>query len=110
MGEALVQSQHLDTDTIVVRVRGELDIYTAPALRQILIDHIERDAPRHLVVDLGRLMFMDSTGIGSLVAGYGAAKQAGTTFTVHDASPFVHQQLRVTGLADLFGCNEAAQP
>ena len=50
----------------VVQVVGEIDVYTAPQLRERL-DH-EIEAGRHdLVVDLSGVSFMDSTGLGVLV-------------------------------------------
>ena len=50
----------------VVRVHGEVDVYTAPQLRERLDQEI--DAGRHdLVVDLSGVSFMDSTGLGVLV-------------------------------------------
>lgn len=65
---------HLDLDIgtsvvdgrTVVQVVGEIDVYTAPQLRERLDEEIE--AGRHdLVVDLSGVSFMDSTGLGVLV-------------------------------------------
>ena len=62
----------------VVSVAGEVDVYTAPQLREHL-DH-EIDAGHHdLVVDLTNVTFMDSTGLGVLV---GRLKQ----IRLHDGS------------------------
>lgn len=50
----------------VVQVVGEIDVYTAPQLRERLDQEIE--AGRYdLVVDLSGVSFMDSTGLGVLV-------------------------------------------
>ena len=50
----------------VVQVVGEIDVYTAPQLREQL--DAEIDAGRYdLVVDLSGVTFMDSTGLGVLV-------------------------------------------
>ncbi|MEV4641497.1 STAS domain-containing protein [Actinoplanes sp. NPDC049548] len=103
MGEAVVDTTRTESQT-VVRVRGELDMDTAASLRQVLVDQVERGGLRELVVDLAHLIFMDSTGIGALVAGYGAAQQAGVRFVVRNPSEFVYRQLAITGLAELFGC------
>jgi len=50
----------------VVHVAGEIDVYTAPALRERLDQEIER-GQHDLVVDLSDVTFMDSTGLGVLV-------------------------------------------
>jgi len=46
---------------------------------------------------------MDSTGVGALVFGFNAARERGLAFEVHNPSRVVAQELRVTGLAELFG-------
>jgi anti-sigma B factor antagonist len=50
----------------VVRVAGEIDVYTAPQLRERLDQEIEGGV-HDLVVDLSGVTFMDSTGLGVLV-------------------------------------------
>ncbi|MFC7492858.1 MULTISPECIES: STAS domain-containing protein [unclassified Nocardioides] len=51
----------------VVEVSGDLDVFTATRLRQVLFDPVLCSGP-HVVVDLDGITFMDSTGIGTLVA------------------------------------------
>lgn len=51
----------------VITVSGEVDVFTAPRLRQVLFDPVLCSQPR-MVVDLEGVTFMDSTGIGTLVA------------------------------------------
>jgi anti-sigma B factor antagonist len=51
----------------VVRVAGELDVFTAGQLRQVLFDPVLCAGPR-VVVDLDDVTFLDSTGVGTLVA------------------------------------------
>ena len=55
-------------ETNVVSLRGEIDVYTAPRLRQALIDLVEGGA-KDIVVDMDRVDFLDSTGLGVLVGG-----------------------------------------
>jgi anti-anti-sigma factor len=108
MGEALVGSRRSADGTVVVEIRGELDIVTARGLRELLVDQVSRDRPTRIVVDMRYLSFMDSTGIGALVGGYGAAREAGVEFSVCNASAFVYRQLRITGLTDIFACPQPA--
>lgn len=58
-------SRHPGID--VVTARGELDVVTAVQLRNLLFDRVLCAQPV-LVVDLSPCTFMDSTGIGTLVA------------------------------------------
>lgn len=53
---------------VVVRVRGEVDVSTAPRLRQELVE-LAGQGRQLVVVDLDDVDFLDSTGLGVLVGG-----------------------------------------
>ena len=60
---------HYSTDGIeVVDVEGEIDIYSAPRLRELLIDLVSTTSYQ-LIVDLDKVGFLDPTGLGVLVGG-----------------------------------------
>jgi anti-sigma B factor antagonist len=103
MGDALVTSQHLDDGAAIIDVRGELDVTTVNGFRTLLVDTITRQRPARVVVDMRRVTFMDSTGIGALVVGYNTAREIGADFTVRNPSAFVLRQLHITGLTEVFG-------
>ena len=52
----------------VVDVEGEIDVYTAPRLRELLIDLVNHGEYK-LILNLERVEFLDSTGMGVLVGG-----------------------------------------
>ena len=58
----------------VLEVGGEVDVYTAPRLRERLVELVDSGA-RSVAVDLGGVDFLDSTGLGVLV---GALKRVRT--------------------------------
>jgi anti-sigma B factor antagonist len=103
MGDALVTSQRLSDGAAIIDVRGELDVTTVTAFRALLVDTVAREKPARMVVDMLHVTFMDSTGVGALVVGYNAAREIGADFVVRNPSPFVHRQLHITGLTDVFG-------
>ena len=51
---------------VVVRLAGELDLYNARTLREVLFGAAD-DAPQRLVVDLSEVAFIDSTALGVLI-------------------------------------------
>jgi anti-sigma B factor antagonist len=51
------------SDHMVLEIGGEIDVYTAPRLRERLIEMVN-SGEKHVVVDLGRAEFLDSTGLG----------------------------------------------
>ena len=52
----------------VLGVKGDVDVYTAPRLREKLVELVSEGA-RQIVVDLDGVDFLDSTGLGVLVGG-----------------------------------------
>ncbi|MEV6343655.1 STAS domain-containing protein [Actinoplanes sp. NPDC051851] len=101
-GAAMTTRRQAD-GVIVVEVRGTLDSATVDGLREVLLETLHRDRPTQMIVDLTYVTFMDSVGIGALVAGHQAARRIGTRLQLRNPSEFVHRQLRVTGLTDLLG-------
>jgi anti-anti-sigma factor len=103
MGEAVMTTRRQADGAIVVDVRGTLDAATVDALREALVSTLHAEHPVTMIVDLTFVTFMDSMGIGALVTGYNAARETSTRFVLRNPSEFVHRQLRVTGLAEMFG-------
>jgi anti-sigma B factor antagonist len=103
MGEAVMTTRRQADGAIVVDVRGTLDAATVDAFREALLSTLHAERPVAMIVDLTFVTFMDSMGIGALVTGYNAARETGTRFVLRNPSEFVHRQLRVTGLAEMFG-------
>ncbi|WP_344620981.1 STAS domain-containing protein [Dactylosporangium salmoneum] len=106
MGDAMVRT-HRSGDvpggTVVVEVLGPLEAATVGALRSVVLETVETCRPSRLTVDLRRVPFMDSIGIGTLVAINNKAREVGGTMEVSSPSPFVHRLLQITGLTELFG-------
>ncbi|GAA3270910.1 STAS domain-containing protein [Dactylosporangium vinaceum] len=106
MGDAMVrthQSGEIPGGTVVVEVLGPLEAATVGALRSVVLDTVEAYRPQLLAVDLRRVPFMDSIGIGALVAANNKVREAGGRMEVRSPSPFVHRLLQITGLTELFG-------
>jgi anti-anti-sigma factor len=103
MGEAVMTTRRQADGAIVVDVRGTLDAATVDALRTALVSTLHAERPVTMIVDLTYVTFMDSLGVGALVTGHNAARETGTRFVLRNPSEFVHRQLRVTGLTEMFG-------
>jgi anti-sigma B factor antagonist len=104
MGEAVMTTRRQADGAMVLDVRGSLDAATVDSLREVLQETLQRDRPTAMIVDLTYVTFMDSVGIGALVAGQRTAREIGSRFQLRNPSEFVHRQLRVTGLTELLGC------
>ena len=82
----------------VLTVRGEVDVTTTPRVRAQLISLLSDGKPR-LIVDLEGVRFMDSSGLGALIAGLKLARsRAGELRIVCEGQRSVRKVLEVTGL------------
>ncbi|AGZ43236.1 STAS domain-containing protein [Actinoplanes friuliensis] len=63
-------------DSVVITIRGDLDLDSATVLGTTLDQVLDRPSPR-IVVDLSGVAFCDSTGLSSFVLGHNRARAAG---------------------------------
>jgi anti-sigma B factor antagonist len=85
----------------VVDVAGEVDVFTAPKLRDSIIGLLT-DGKTHIVVNLEAVGFMDSTGLGVLVGGLKRVKERDGVLAIAGAQGTVLRVLNVTGLNAVF--------
>lgn len=85
----------------VLQVRGEVDLYTSPQLRDGITELLDQGTNR-IVVDLSGIEFMDSTGLGVLVVGLKRAKERDGEFTLVCREGSVQKILSITGLDKVF--------
>ncbi len=81
----------------VISPSGRLNMVSAPKLRQVVNDLVA-DGNTHVVVDLGAVDFIDSSGLGSLVASLKTARSAGGDLRIASIGPQVRMVLELTGL------------
>jgi len=98
--EFRVETDHPGRGQVVVAVSGEIDLYTSTRLRDTL-DEIDIASVRRLVIDLSDVDFIDSTGLGLLVA---TARRLpiGSPFVVVCRTEKVREVLLMTGLDRIF--------
>lgn len=90
-----------DAGPCVVRVSGEVDVYTSPTLKSALLDAL-RESEGTVIVDLDGVGFIDSSGLGVLVGALRRAREAGGDLRIVSARPAVEKILRITGLDRVF--------
>lgn len=85
----------------VIEVTGEIDVYTAPRLRERLIDLVNQ-GHHWLVVDIEKVEFLDSTGLGVLVGGLKRVRANGGSLVVVCTQERLLKIFRITGLEKVF--------
>jgi anti-sigma B factor antagonist len=80
---------------------GELDVNTAPELREHLARLITAGA-RNISVDLASVRFVDSTALSVLVSALKRVRQADGDLQLSSPIPSVRRVFEITGLTRLF--------
>jgi anti-sigma B factor antagonist len=86
----------------VIDVQGEIDMYMAPRLRELLIDLVSQGSYR-LVVNLDKVGFLDSTGLGVLVGGLKRVRAHDGSLDLVCTQQRILKILKITGLTQVFG-------
>ena len=87
------------------RRRGQIDIYTAPRLRELLIDLVSTDNYQ-LIVNLDKVEFLDSTGLGVLVGGLKRVRAHDGSLDLVCTQERILKIFRITGLTKVFGIHQ----
>jgi anti-sigma B factor antagonist len=98
---------HYNKDGIeVVDVEGEIDVYTAPRLRELLIDLVNKKNYQ-LVVNMEKVEFLDSTGLGVLVGGLKRVRAHDGSLDLVCTQERILKIFRITGLTKVFGIHDS---
>jgi anti-sigma B factor antagonist len=93
----------LPNQSLRVRVAGEVTLDNIAELRTVLFRAIDDVRARAVEVDFSLVTFIDSTGIGKLVAARAHARSSGSDLWVVNPSPGVRRVLSLLGLLEILG-------
>jgi anti-sigma B factor antagonist len=86
----------------LISLSGELDLSSAPALRELLAEVFDDDRQRRIVLDLTDLIYLDSTGLSIFVTSHKRATATGIEFCLANPNPSVGQLFKITALDHFF--------
>lgn len=106
-----MQPLHLETfaaggDCAVLRAAGEVDLYSAPQLRERVIQLLA-DGIRHIIADLREVDFLDSTGLGALVGSLKRLREQDGSLELVTGAGKIPQLFRITGLIRVFALHQS---
>jgi anti-sigma B factor antagonist len=93
----------------VVAVGGEIDVYTAPKLRDTITELVAA-GNYDIVIDMERVEFLDSTGLGVLVGGLKKVRAHDGSLELICSQERLLKIFRITGLAKVFVIHDSADP
>lgn len=96
-------------DVLVVRLDGELDHHESEKLRQDWKEMIEQNPIKHVILNLGSVTFMDSSGLGVVLGRYKEVLQLGGEMVVCSISPAVKRLFDMSGMFKILRLEENEQ-
>jgi len=104
----LTLSTRSENGRTIVEVAGEIDVYTAPRLREQLAELV--DSGRYdIVVDMSGVEFLDSTGLGVLVGGLKRVRTHDGSLHLVCTQERILKIFRITGLTKVFPIHETVE-
>jgi anti-sigma B factor antagonist len=101
-------SYHQDSDVHIVNIYGEIDLYQAPRLRNLLLS-ILITGEEKLVVDLSDVEFMDSSGLGAITAAFSRLRKSGGKLKIAGAAGIVKKVFEITNMHTFFDMYESSE-
>jgi anti-anti-sigma factor len=92
---------------VVLELVGELDLSTVPIFVEALNELLDGD-PTKIELDMSKLSFMDSSGVGAYVVAYRKAQGKGSQLSVGERSSLVQRVLQLSGVEEALA-QEAAE-
>jgi anti-sigma B factor antagonist len=98
MLEVAVRNQQAAT---IVSIKGDVDLYSSPEVRKVIIGLTEKKTPV-ILVDLSKVSYMDSSGIATLVEGLQQSNKYKGKFKIFGLTMVVREVFELSRLDKVF--------
>ena len=88
-------------ELLTVMLDGEIDHHTAKDMREKIDEAIEFYMPTLLIMDFGRVSFMDSSGIGLVMGRYKTLQKKGAKLNLTNLPPNIYKVMKLAGIERL---------
>jgi len=85
-------------DVLLVRLQGEFDLLIADEFREAVDPYFESGRAANLLLDISRVSFMDSSGLGAILGRYKKIRQMGGNMIIVGARPQIKKILELSGI------------
>ncbi len=107
MADLVIDTRRVN-ETPILDVTGEVDSYNAPRLRERMVALID-EGPRVLIINMTGVEYIDSTGLGTLVAALKRATEKGGTLSIICPNEQIFKVFHITGLVKVFPIHKDEQ-
>jgi anti-sigma B factor antagonist len=90
----------------IIEVGGEIDVYTAPKLREAIVAAVDAGHTR-LIIDVQKVEFLDSTGLGVLVGALKRVRADSGSLDIVCTQERILKIFEITGLDKVFGLHSS---
>ena len=97
----LIAARHFDKTTIF-DISGDIDLATSPQLRKALLRELRELKMPRVVLNLGAVRYIDSSGVASLVEGLKASRDVGSRFILFGLNKTIREVLQLSKLLKIF--------
>lgn len=96
-----MNTRSVDDEASIIDLEGEVDVYTAPQLKQQIITLLDGGV-RRVVVNLTAVDYLDSTALGVLIGGLKRLRERDGTLDLICPNPRIKRIFEITGLDKIF--------
>ena len=98
----MIPSARKEGDAVVVSIRGDIDLHNSPELRTELLDLLQKQSPKKLILQLAEVPYMDSSAIAVLVEALQKMRKVGGKICLTNLQPRVQGLLEIARLGTIF--------
>lgn len=96
-----INTRSIDNLASLIDLEGEVDVYTAPQLKQQIIELLDRGV-RYIIVNLTAVDYLDSTALGVLIGGLKRLRERDGILDLICPNPRIKRIFEITGLDKIF--------
>jgi anti-sigma B factor antagonist len=96
-----MDTKTLESELPLIELEGEVDVYTAPQLKQQILSILEGGA-KELAVNLTKVEYLDSTALGVLIGGLKRMREKEGNMVLICPNPRIRRVFEITGLDKIF--------
>lgn len=96
-----INTRNVFTNAAMIDLEGEVDVYTAPQLKQQIINMLDNNI-LHVIVNLTNVEYLDSTALGVLIGGLKRLRERSGTLDLVCPNPRIRRIFEITGLDKIF--------